>query len=150
MFKNLIACCVVLAGLLGRQSTPPPADSSPTQPPPLNYEFFRDKVEPVFLAHRPGHARCVACHSRASNHAPLRLVPLSPGSTTWTEEPSRQNFENVKVVVVPGKPDESPLLFHPLAEKAGGDFFHGGGKHFDSKDNPEWQVMKAWVLGQTE
>ena len=107
-------------------------------------------MEPVFLAYRPGPPRCVAGHARASNKAPLRLVPLSPGSTTWTEEQSRQNFENVKVVVVPGKPDESPLLFHPLAEKAGGDFFRGGGKHFDSQDNPEWQVMKAWVLGQTE
>jgi hypothetical protein len=39
------------------------------------------------------------------------------------------------------------LLIHPLAEDGGGDFFHTGGKHFDSQNNPEWQVMKAWVLG---
>ncbi len=42
------------------------------------------KVEPIFLAKRPGHARCVTCHT--INHVPLHLVPLSPGSTTWNEE----------------------------------------------------------------
>ena len=47
-------------------------------------------------------------------------MPLSPGSTTWNEEQSRQNFELVQRVVVPGYV-ESPLIRHPLAEEAGGD-----------------------------
>ena len=38
---------------------------------------------------------------------------------------------------------------HPLEQKAGGDFFHNGGKHFKSQDDPEWQTLKAWVMGQT-
>src|SRR5436305_1467286 len=29
----------------------------------LDYEFFKAKVQPIFLAKRPGHARCVACHA---------------------------------------------------------------------------------------
>ena len=41
----------------------------------------------------------------------------------------------------------SPLLRHPLAEQAGGDFFHSGGKHWDSQSDPEWQTLKAWVTG---
>jgi hypothetical protein len=122
-----------------------PASSS-AESAPLNYEFFKAKVEPVFLNKRPGHARCVSCHT--VNHAPLHLVPLSPGSTTWNEEQSRQNFQLVQRVVVPGSL-ESPLLRHPLAQAAGGDPAHGGGKHFESQDNPEWLNLKAWVFGAT-
>jgi len=75
-------------------------------------------------------------------------MPLSPGNPTWNEEDSRKNFELVKRVVAPGNL-RSPLLIHPLAEQAGGDFFHNGGKHFNSQDDPEWQTLKAFVLGET-
>jgi hypothetical protein len=43
---------------------------------------------------------------------------------------------------------KSRLLIHPLDEKAGGDFYHSGGKHWTSQTDPEWQVLRAWVLGQ--
>ena len=120
--------------------------SSSSTTPTLDYEFFKAKVEPVFQNKRPGHARCVTCHT--INHVPLHLVPLSPGSTTWNEEQSRQNFELVQRVVIPGSM-ESPLLRHPLAIPAGGDPAHGGGKHFQSQENPEWLTLKAWVFGAT-
>ena len=54
----------------------------------------------------------------------------------------------MKAVAVAGNL-KSPLLIHPLAEEAGGDFFHSGGKHFNSQSDPEWQTLKAWVMGQT-
>jgi hypothetical protein len=76
------------------------------------------------------------------------LQPLSPGSTTWTDEESRKNFEAVRRVAMPGNL-KSRILIHPLAEEAGGDFFHNGGKHFQSQNDPEWLTLKAWVLGQT-
>jgi hypothetical protein len=127
-----------------------PAKSQPASPstasPPLNYDFFKAKVEPVFLEKRPGHTRCVVCHT--INNAPLHLVPLSPGSTTWNEEQSRRNFQLVQKVVVAGYED-SPLVKHPLAEEAGGDPRHGGGQQFASKNDPDWQVLKAFVLGAT-
>jgi hypothetical protein len=113
--------------------------------PSLDYETFKTKVQPIFLAKRPGHARCVSCHSSGT---PLRLQPLSPGSATWNEEQSRKNFEAVKRVAQPGNA-KSMLLVHPLAEQAGGDFFHNGGKHWDSQSDPEWQTLKAWVAGQS-
>ena len=121
-----------------------PVSSSAT--PLLDFEFFKAKIEPIFLAKRPGHARCVACH--AVNNSALKLQPLSPGSTTWNEEESRKNFGAVQKVAVSGNL-KSPLLIHPLAEEAGGDFFHSGGKHFNSQNDPEWQTLKAWVLGAT-
>jgi hypothetical protein len=131
----------MLASLLAQQ----PASQS-SAPPSLNYEFFRDKVQPVFLAKRTGRARCVSCHG-GSQAQILVLQPLSPGANSWNEEQSRKNFEATKLVAIPGSL-QSPLLTHPLAEEAGGDFFHSGGKQFNSQNDPEWQTLKAWIMGQ--
>jgi hypothetical protein len=138
------AACLVLAaaGPLSQAKGQPAA--SPAAADTLDYEFFKTKVQPVFLAKRAGHARCVVCHSM--NNAPLHLVALSPGSTTWNEEQSRRNFQLVQKVVVPGYED-SKLVIHPLAEQAGGDPHHGGGQQFESKNDPDWQTLKAFVLG---
>jgi len=108
----------------------------------VSYEFFRDKVQPIFLAKRPGHARCVECHD---NQQP-RLQEISAGATTWNEEQSRRNFDAWRQLVIPGDPMSSRMLMHPLAKEAGGDPFHAGGKHFKSQDDPEWQTLKAWVM----
>ena len=114
--------------------------------PSLDYEYFKTRVEPIFLKKRPGHARCIACHGQGT---PMRLQPLDPGATTWTEEESRMNFDAVRrVAVVPGSL-KSKLLMHPLAEDAGGDFYHNGGKHFQTQNDPEWQTLRNWVMGQT-
>jgi hypothetical protein len=120
--------------------------SAPAAPPSLDFEFFKTKVQPIFLAKRPGHARCIACHGSGT---PLRLQPLPSGSTSWNDEDSRKNFEAIKRVAAPGNL-KSRLLIHPLDEKAGGDFYHSGGKHWSSQDEAEWQTLKAWVLGQTK
>jgi len=130
---------LVLAGLLSQQPAPPSAASGS-----LNFEFFKTQVQPIFLNKRPGHARCVACHSSGT---PLRLQPLAPGSTSWTDEESQKNFVAVQRVAAAGNL-KSRLLTRPLAEEAGGDFFHNGGKHFASQDDKEWQTLKAFVLGR--
>ena len=137
----LLLTAAGLAGAMHPQEGQPASSSGPT----LDYGYFKTQVEPIFLKKRPGHARCVVCH--AANNAPLRLVPLAPGETSWNEEESRKNFELVKRVATAGDL-ESPLLIHPLAESAGGDFFHNGGKHFDSKNDPEWLILKAFIQGK--
>ena len=118
--------------------------SSPAKP-SLDYAFFKDRVQPIFLKKRPGHARCVTCH----DHGSPALQPLSPGAANWNEDQSRKNFEMWKLFVTPGNPAKSPLLLHPLAEAAGGDRFHAGGKHFLLQSDPEWQTLAAWARGQT-
>jgi hypothetical protein len=130
---------LMLVGLLIQQP------AAPSSAPALNYEFFKTEVQPIFLKKRPGHARCIACHG---DRTTLRLQRLAPGRTTWTEEESRKNFQAIQRVVAPGNL-KSRLLLHPLEEKAGGDFYHNGGKHFASQNDPEWLTLKAWVLGQT-
>ena len=67
------------------------------------------------------------------------------GSTTYTEEQARRNFDRVQRLVVPGEPLKSILLMNPLAEEAGGSHWHGGGKHWTSQSDPEWQALAAWV-----
>jgi hypothetical protein len=109
----------------------------------LDFETYRSRVEPIFLKKRPGHARCVVCHE--ANSSAFHLESLAPGATTWTEEQSRRNFENVSRLVVPGNPAASKLLIHPLAPGAGGDYFHGGGRQFASREDSEWKTIAAWV-----
>jgi hypothetical protein len=141
----LVAASLSLAAAgASTQAWSQPASS--TASPKLDYEFFKAKVQPVFLAKRAGHARCVVCHT--FNNAPFKVVRLSPGSTTWTEDQSRQNFQLVQKVAQPGF-EGSKLVVHPLAEEAGGDPHHGGGQQFGSKDDPDWLTLKAFVLGAT-
>jgi YVTN family beta-propeller protein len=140
MAWNLLA----VIGLL--LSTPSAGTQQPTSSPSLDFEFFKTSVQPMFTTKRPGNARCVSCHAFGT---PMRLQPLPPDSGTWNEEQSRQNFDVVRLRVVPGNPEASRLLRHPLAESAGGDPHHDGGKHWASKDDPEWQTLAAWVRGET-
>jgi YVTN family beta-propeller protein len=109
---------------------------------PLDYEFFKTRVEPIFLAKRPGHARCIDCHTA---NPLFRLQRLPPGGA-WSEEDSRKNFEAAARITLAGNLS-SPLLVHPLAQSAGGDFFHSGGKHWQAQSDEEWQTLKAWVMG---
>ena len=111
----------------------------------LDFEVFKSKVEPIFLKKRPGHARCVVCHE--ANNNLFHLQPRPEGSNAWSEEQSRKNFASVSKLVVPGNPDKSKLLLHPLAHDAGGDLFHNGGDQFTSKDDPDWKTIAAWVRG---
>ena len=120
-----------------------PPRAAATAAAPLDYEFFKVKVQPIFLAKRPGHARCISCHTMRMP----QLQPLAPGSKTWDEAASRKNFESIQRVAKSGNL-KSPLLVHPLEENAGGDFYHSGGKHFMSQNDPEWQTLKAFVMGQ--
>jgi hypothetical protein len=138
------ACLLVAAPGSLRQAESQPAAANNASA-SLDYEFFKTKVQPVFLTKRPGHTRCVVCHT--TNNARFHLVRLSPGSTTWTEEQARQNFQLIQRVAIPGSLD-SPIVHHPLAEQAGGDFHHGGGPQFESQQDPAWQTLRAFVLGQ--
>jgi hypothetical protein len=115
--------------------------------PKLDYEFFKNRVEPVFLTKRPDHARCYVCHVESNNA--FHLVRLSPEAHAWTEEQSRRNFETLSLLVNPGDPDTSRLLLHPLAPEGGGDVYHSGGRQFASKRDPAWRTLAAWVSGAT-
>jgi len=126
-----------------QSAQPPQSAAAPAVA--LDFEFFKTRVQPIFTTKREGHARCISCHGSGTT---MRLEALPPGSATWNEEQSRKNFDTVRVKVIPGKPESSRLLLHPLAVEAGGDPSHDGGRHWASKNDPEWQTLAAWVRGE--
>lgn len=113
----------------------------------LDYEYYKNRVEPVFLNKRDDHARCFVCHADANNA--FKLQKLSGKSKTWADAESRKNFAVASALVTPGNPDKSHLLMYPLAPEAGGSIYHSGGRQFNSKDEPEWKTLAAWVNGAT-
>ena len=135
---------IVVAALAALAAT---SSITASTPPKLDYEFFKNRVEPVFLTKRADHARCYVCHVESNNA--FHLERLAPGAREWSDEQSRRNFETVSLLVNPGDPDTSRLLLHPLAPEGGGDVFHSGGRQFASKRDPAWRALAAWVNGAT-
>jgi hypothetical protein len=123
--------------------------SAGAQPKPtLDYEFFKARVEPVFLKKRPTHTRCVVCHGEAANNA-FRLARLPPGGKVWNEAQSQANFETVSKLVTPGDPGASRLAMQPLAPEAGGNVYHSGGRQFASREDPDYRNLVQWINGAT-
>src|SRR5947208_14174212 len=117
-------------------------------PPPTTWSWdcdtFKPRMQPLLAEKRPGHARCITCHSTGTA---FRLQRLPAGRTAYTDAESRKNFEAATRVVLPGVPLKSRLLTMPLAHEAGGTEFHPGGKHWESQDDPEWKALAEWVRG---
>ena len=111
----------------------------------LDFEVFKNEVQPIFVEKRAGFTRCVVCHSGEGRTG--FLEPLEPDAMTWDEAQSRLNFEAVSRLVTPGEPLASRLLMHPLEPAAGGDEFHNGGRQFASQEDPQFQTIAAWVRG---
>lgn len=118
------------------------------QSPVLDFDYYKTNVEPIFLERKAGFTRCVVCHSEGGRVG--FLEELERGAESWTEEQSRRNFDAIKRLVVPGDPQASRLLMHPLEPEAGGDEFHNGGRQFSSQDDPWFKTLVAWVSGETD
>ena len=131
-----LLCATVLA--LGAGSVTLAAAPAPA----LDYNFFKARVQPIFLKNREGHARCVVCHGGANNA--LHLVPL-PANGEWSEDDTKSNFAAASGLVNRTDPANSRLLIHPLAPEAGGDLFHSGGRQFGSKDDPDWKALAQFA-----
>ncbi|MEZ5416121.1 MAG: YncE family protein [Vicinamibacterales bacterium] len=110
------------------------------------FDEFTSKVQPLFTARREGLMTCATCHTGKVGTA-FRLQPLAEGAASWSADDSRKNFEMAQRLVKPGLPLQSRLLTHPLERAAGGDSFHGGGKHWLTQADAEWQTLAAWVRG---
>ena len=114
----------------------------------LDYDYFKAKVQPIFLTKRAGHARCVMCHAEANNM--LKLQKLPEGQSAWGEEDSRKNFDTVsKIINAVDDPMTAKILIHPLAPEAGGDAYHSGGRQFANKNDPLWKTIAEFAKGAT-
>ena len=83
LFLSLQAILPGISTRLLAQGNAAPTASGPL----LDYDIFKTKVQPIFLAARPanGNARCAACHSRGAG---AYLEPLPPGAATWSDDQS--------------------------------------------------------------
>src|SRR3954464_4107931 len=128
--KRIMAAALLIAAV--------PLPMASRAAPSLDFDFFKARVQPIFLQKRDGHTRCYVCHAESNNA--FRLELLAPGASAWTEEQSRKNFEMAAILVNPGDPATSRLLQQPLAPEVGGNVFHSGGRQFGSKDDPNWKI----------
>jgi hypothetical protein len=144
MTVRLTAMIALAAALTLACAAPMTTRAAPK--PTLDFEFFKSRVQPVFLEKRPTHTRCYVCHAESNNA--FRLEKLSAGASAWNDEQSRKNFEMASKLVNPGDPDNSRLLMQPLAPESGGNVYHSGGRQFATKDDPGWKTIAAWVNGQ--
>lgn len=112
---------------------------------PVDFEFFRHCVQQVFLTARPGALPCSECHQGGARGF---ARPIGDGRDFWNEDESRRNFQVAMRLIEPGEPTRSRLLMHPLAYEGGGDYTHNGPRRWQSMDDPEWQMLAAWVRGE--
>lgn len=147
---SALALCAPARFARGQSTEGAKGTGASASKPSLDYEFFKQRVEPIFIKNRwPDHSRCYVCHE-VSRHGggPLSLEALPAGASFWTEEQSRHNFGTVSKLVIPGDPLSSIFLLMPLAPEAGGlADTHQGGRQFRSQDDPDWKNMEAWVRG---
>jgi hypothetical protein len=144
--RYYLGAIVVLVSGCQLTSTPSMAQSNqPSAKPTIDFNYYRARVEPIFLEKRAGHTRCYVCHAESNNS--FRLEKLSPGSHVWSEDQSRRNFEVVLKLVNIGDPDNSRLLQQPLAPEGGGNVFHSGGRQFMSKNDLRWKTIARWING---
>jgi hypothetical protein len=54
----------------------------------------------------------------------------------------------VSRLVLPGNPVQSRFLLKPLHPDGGGSYTHNGPRRWQSRDDPEWQMLAAWVRGE--
>ena len=124
-----------------------PAGMAVASAPALDFEFFRSCVQRIFLDREDETDRmeCAACHGGGSRGF---AQELPEGRDYWNEEESRANYGLVMEYIEPGFPLRSRFLTHPLDPHAGGDNYHSGGRRWRSQDDPEWQMLAAWVRGE--
>ena len=117
----------------------------PPPDPTVDFEFFRSCVQRVFQTPREGHVRCSNCHGAGQ----IGFAPVpGEGRTAWNDEEAKRAFQVISRLIIPGNPDQSRFMIKPLHPDGGGSYAHNGVRRWQSKDDPEWQVLAAWVRGQ--
>ncbi len=123
-----------------------PADRYvPPRAVPIDFQFFRSCVQKVFQNAREGHIRCSNCHGGGQ----IGFAPVpAEGRAEWNEQEARQAFQVITRLIVAGNPVESRFLLKPLHPDGGGSYAHNGVRRWQSRDDPEWQMLASWVRGE--
>jgi hypothetical protein len=123
----------------------PATDFTPPPEPTLDFEFYRACVQEVVMGNpRPGQLPCAACHSGGT----IGFAPRPANGTSWSDAEARRGFDVISRLVLPGNPEESRWLLKPLHPDGGGSYTHNGVRRWQTRDDPEWQMLAAWVRGE--
>ena len=112
--------------------------------PALDFEFFRACVQPVFATPREGHIRCSNCHATGL----IGFAPVPEDRAAWNDEEARRAFATITRLVIPGNPEQSRFLLKPLHPDGGGSYTHNGPRRWQTRTDPEWQMLAQWVRGE--
>jgi len=112
--------------------------------PPLDFDFFRACVQPVFANPREGHIKCSNCHAAGL----IGFAPVPQNGDAWTDQEAKRAFSTISRLIVAGNPEQSRFLLKPLHPDGGGSYTHNGPRRWQSRDDPEFQMLAQWVRGQ--
>ena len=122
-----------------------PADRYVPGPvPTLDFTFFRSCVQPVFANPREGQLRCSSCHSAGQ----AGFAPAPQNGKEWSDEEARRAYQAIFRLLIPGNPEQSRFMLKPLHPDGGGSYTHNGVRRWQSRDDPEWRMLAAWVRGE--
>jgi hypothetical protein len=117
----------------------------PAPAPAVDFEFFRSCVQQVFATPREGHIGCANCHGGGQ----MGFAPIpGEGRARWNDDEARAAFRVIARLIVAGNPVQSRFLLKPLHPDGGGSYAHNGPRRWQSRDDPEWQMLAAWVRGE--
>jgi hypothetical protein len=112
--------------------------------PALDFDFFRACVQPVFASPREGHIKCSNCH----NAGIIGFAPPPENGKAWNDQEARRAFSTISRLIIPGNPDRSRFMLKPLHPDGGGSYTHNGPRRWQSRTDPEWQMLAGWVRGE--
>jgi hypothetical protein len=111
---------------------------------PLDFDFFRACVQPVFANAREGHIKCSNCH----NAGLIGFAPPPQDGKAWNDQEAKRAFSTISRLIIPGNPEQSRFMLKPLHPDGGGSYTHNGPRRWQSRTDPEWQMLAGWVRGE--
>ena len=124
-----------------------PADRYVAAPEPvLDFAFFRSCVQQVFAKPLEGHIRCSNCHNAGAGIMGFAVLPGN--GREWSDAEAKQAFQTISRLIIPGNPEQSRFLLKPLHPDGGGSYAHNGVRRWQTRNDPEWQMLAAWVRGE--
>lgn len=115
----------------------------------LDYDYYREKVEPLFVELGSDGSSCATCHN---THAVFNLKPL-PSNGQYGLAESRHNYANALKVIDVDDPSRSLMLLKPISPRQTNEdtgFGHAGGVRWQQGANSEqWKLVYEWIRRRT-
>jgi hypothetical protein len=122
----------------------PAEQFTPAPEPTLDFAFYNSCIQEMYRNPRYGQLSCQECHAGGFTG----FAPRAANGTAWTEQEARRGYDAIQRLILPGNPVQSRWLLKPLHPDGGGSYTHNGVRRWQSRDDPEWLMMAAWVRGE--